>query len=101
MRRAAAVLLALACPAAAAQTAPLAGDYECVYGCRVTDANPSIAIAGERADCMNELGGMFHGAVLTPTTLACFNKTGALAPDGVTLTWSDGVIWRRHVDAAR
>ena len=101
MRRAAGVFLALAAPAFAQDRAPLAGDYVCVYGCRPTDVNPSIAIVGDRADCMNELGGMFHGLVLSPTMLACFKKTGTLAPDGVTLTWSDGVIWRRHVDSAQ
>lgn len=101
MRAAAGVFLALAAPAFAQDPAPLTGDYLCVYGCRLTDVNPSIAVEGERADCMNELGGMFHGRVLGPNALACFKKTGSLAPDGVTLTWSDGVVWRRHVDAAQ
>ena len=95
-----AVIVALALPAisASAQTHPsLSGDYVCVYGCRLTDANPSVAIDGADANCMNEFGGLFRGRVLTATSIACFNKTGVLAPDGVTLNWSDGVVWKRHL----
>jgi hypothetical protein len=91
--------LCCAVPLAAPQAqdgAALAGDYLCQYGCRVTDAPPSVAIDGDRADCMNEFGGMFHGRVLTGRSIACFNQTGALSPDCVTLTWSNGVIWRKR-----
>jgi hypothetical protein len=79
---------------------PLSGDYVCAYGCRLTDANPSIAIDGDTADCINGLGGIFHGRVLSKTSISCFNKTGVLSNDGVTLRWSDGVIWKRHLGPA-
>jgi hypothetical protein len=86
---------------ASAQTAPsLAGDYVCSYGCRLTDANPSVAVDGAAATCMNEFGGLFRGRVLSATSVSCFNKVGVLASDGVTLNWSDGVIWKRHLGSA-
>ena len=44
---------------------------------------------------MNGLGGTFSGKVLSPTMIACFNKTGTLSKDGKTIEWSDGVIWAR------
>jgi hypothetical protein len=90
----------LAC-APLARARDLSGDYVCSYGCRLTDANPSVAIDGETADCTNELGGIFHGRRLTETSIACFNKTGVLAEDGVTLRWSDGVVWKRHLGPAQ
>ena len=92
-----AFILAFSACALAARAQDLSGDYVCAYGCRLTDANPSVAIDGDKADCMNELGGIFHGRVLSKTSLACFNKTGVLAGDGVTLQWSDGVVWKRHL----
>ena len=100
--RAALLLLSLAAgSAASAKTPPsLAGDYVCTYGCRLTDANPSIAIDGVAAICMNEFGGLFRGRVLSETSISCFNKVGVLASDGVTLNWSDGVIWKRHLGSA-
>ncbi len=76
---------------------PISGDYVCAYGCRLTDANPSVAIHGDAADCINELGGIFHGRVISKTSISCFNKIGVLGNDGVTLRWSDGVIWKRHL----
>lgn len=86
----------LASPATAQSVSRLAGDYVCAYGCRLTDANPSIEIKGGEAYCMNEYGGLFRGEALGPDVVACFRKTGRLSPDGLTLTWSDGVIWTRH-----
>lgn len=87
--------------ASAAETSSrLTGDWVCAYGCRLTDANPSIVVKGDEADCTNEYGGLFQGRVLGPDAVACFRKTGQLSPDGLTLTWSDGVIWTRHGPAA-
>jgi hypothetical protein len=86
---------------ASAQTRPsFSGDYVCTYGCRLTDANPSVAIDGDAAICTNEFGGLFRGRVLSETSIACFNKVGVLASDGVTLNWSDGVVWKRHLGSA-
>ena len=84
-------------PARWAQAAELsiAGEYHCRSGCRLTDAAPSVEIAGTVAQCMNELGGTFSGKVLSPTMIACFNKTGTLSKDGKTIEWSDGVVWAR------
>lgn len=90
------VLLALPALAAAPERPALEGEYECVYGCRLTDANPTIEIAGEEAACMNEFGGLYRGRRLDENHVACFRKTGELGADGVTLTWSDGVVWKRH-----
>jgi ABC-type oligopeptide transport system substrate-binding subunit len=102
-RFAAALALALLlAPAAFAQsTSRLAGDYVCAYGCRLTDANPSIDVKGSEADCVNEYGGLFRGEAFGPDAVACFRKTGRLSPDGLTLTWSDGVIWKRHGPAPK
>ena len=94
-------LVADASPASAQGLTFPSGDYECVYGCRLTDASPSVAIEGAVANCMNELGGIYRGRVLSRTSIACFNKVGVLASDGVTLRWSDGVIWRRHLGLAK
>ena len=69
----------------------------CAYGCRPTDVNPSLEIKGAEADCMNELGGLYQGEALGPGRVACFRKEGRLSGDGMTLTWSDGVIWKRHL----
>ena len=84
-------------PALAQSSASLSGDYVCTYGCRLTDANPNVAIDGAVAVCMNEFGGIYRGRVLSETSISCFNKTGVLAADGVTLQWSDGVVWKRHL----
>jgi hypothetical protein len=73
----------------------IAGVYHCDYGCRLTDVDPTIEIDGESADCMNELGGLFRGRMLSDRTIACFNKRGALSADGTILRWDDGVVWRR------
>jgi hypothetical protein len=91
------VLIANLPPASAQSSAPLSGDYVCAYGCRLTDANPSVAIDGAAAICINEFGGIYRGRVLSETSISCFNKTGVLAADGVTLQWSDGVVWKRRL----
>jgi hypothetical protein len=83
-------------PAASQSLSRLTGDYVCAYGCRLTDANPSISVKDGEADCVNEYGGLFQGKLIDADGVACFNKTGRLSADGVTLTWSDGVIWKRH-----
>ncbi len=90
------VFLPLA-PAGSAQAAErsIAGEYHCKSGCRLTDAAPSVEIAGTVAKCMNELGGTFSGKVLSANVIACFNKTGTLSKDGRSIEWSDGVIWAR------
>ena len=70
------------CPTALAQSGSLlSGDYVCAYGCRLTDAPPSIAIDGDKATCTNEYGGLFHGRLLADDVLSCFNKTGRLSGD--------------------
>jgi ABC-type oligopeptide transport system substrate-binding subunit len=93
--------LAAAPSAASAQTSPsLSGDYLCAYGCRLSDVNPSVAVDGVVATCVNEFGGLFRGRVLSETSISCFNKIGVLASDGITLNWSDGVIWKRHLGSA-
>jgi hypothetical protein len=79
----------------------LTGDYVCTYGCRLTDANPSIGIKGGEVDCVNEYGGLFQGEPIGADGVACFCKTGRLSADGVTITWSDGVIWKRHGPAPK
>jgi len=83
-------------PVSAQPASRLAGDYVCVYGCRLTDANPSVTVKADEADCINEYGGLFQGKVMGPDVVACFRKTGRLSADGLTITWSDGVIWKRH-----
>jgi hypothetical protein len=93
-----AAMLAAVSPASAQSPQTLAGDYVCAYGCRVTDAAPSIAIEGGAAICFNELGGIYRGQLLSDHSLYCFNKTGVLAGDGQTLVWDDGVIWRRRAN---
>ncbi|HEY1782380.1 MAG TPA: hypothetical protein VGG79_18465 [Roseiarcus sp.] len=83
-------------PVASQSLSRLAGDYVCAYGCRLTDANPSIEVKGGDVDCVNEYGGLFQGKLIGADGVACFNKTGQLSADGLTITWSDGVIWKRH-----
>jgi hypothetical protein len=39
---------------------------------------------------------MFQGKPIGADGVACFRKTGRLSADGVTITWSDGVIWKRQ-----
>jgi hypothetical protein len=87
--------LALWTPALAQSAGALSGDYVCTYGCRLTDAPPSIAIDGDKATCINEYGGLFHGRLLTGNSLSCFNKIGRLLEDGKTIEWADGVVWQR------
>jgi len=87
--------LAFCSPALAQSAEALSGDYACTYGCRLTDAVPSIAIDGDKATCTNEFGGLFHGRLLTGRSLSCFNKIGRLLEDGKTIQWEDRVIWRR------
>ena len=90
------LVVALVLPAASQSLSRLIGDYVCAYGCRLTDANPSIRVEGGEVDCVNEYGGLFRGKLLGADGVACFNKTGRLSADGVTITWSDGVIWKLH-----
>jgi hypothetical protein len=94
MQIAAALILLLSRAAAAAS--PLDGEYVCAYGCRATDANPTLAVHGDEVDCMNEFGGVFKGKLLSQASVACFRQTGVLGRDRATLTWTNGVIWKRH-----
>jgi hypothetical protein len=88
--------LLIAAGSAVAQGADaMSGEYMCSYGCRVTDAAPSVKIDREAAICTNELGGIFYGRVLTETSITCFNKTGALSPDRKTIRWDGGMVWTR------
>ena len=87
---------ALVPPAASQSLSRLTGDYVCAYGCRLTDANPSIEVKGGEANCENEYGGLFQGKPIGADGVACFNKTGRLSGDGLTITWSDGVVWKRQ-----
>jgi hypothetical protein len=93
--------VALVPPAASQSLSRLTGDYVCAYGCRLTDANPSIEVKGGEVDCVNEYGGLFQGKLLGADGVACFHKTGRVSADGVTITWSDGVIWKRHGPALK
>jgi hypothetical protein len=91
-----ALLLVAAVSLASEQGNPsISGDYVCAYGCRVTDAAPSVLIDGTAATCTNELGGIYHGKALSDHSIYCFNKTGVLLKDGKTIQWDDGVIWKR------
>jgi len=83
-------------PAIAEGIRSISGDYVCAYGCRPTDAPPSVEIDGNTAICMNELGGVYRGRVLSDNSIACFNKVGTLSADGQTLRWDDGVVWKRR-----
>lgn len=92
------LLATIACPLPlAAADAGLAGSYVCQSGCRVTDALPGIEIRGPGADCMNELGGVYNGRVLTARSVFCFNMVGTLSDNGETIQWSNGNVWRRWV----
>ena len=88
-------LIAQASRAMADREGSIAGDYVCQYGCRVTDANPSVEINGSAARCMSELGGIYQGKVLSSRSISCFNKVGTLSEDGKTLLWDNGVVWKR------
>jgi hypothetical protein len=88
-------LIAQVSSAIAGGAESISGDYVCAYGCRVTDAAPSVEIDGDNAACTNELGGIFHGKVLSDHSISCFNKTGVLSADGKTILWDGGVVWRR------
>jgi hypothetical protein len=93
--------VALVPPAASQFLSRLTGDYVCTYGCRPTDANPSVGVKGGEAECVNEYGGLFDGKPLGADGVACFRKAGRLSADGLTITWSDGVIWKRHGPAPK
>ncbi len=82
--------------ARAAEHPSIAGEYVCTALCRPSDAPPSIAVTGDIASCMSELGGIDTGRLLSDTSVSCFRKTGTLAADGKTLHWSDGVVWERR-----
>jgi hypothetical protein len=90
-----AIAMAAQLSPAIAESGSISGLYLCVYGCRVTDAAPSVQIEGNAAACTNELGGIYHGRLLSKDSIACFNKTGAISADGKTIRWDDGVIWKR------
>jgi hypothetical protein len=92
---------ALVPPVASQSFSRLTGDYVCAYGCRLTDANPSIVVNGGEAECVNEYGGLFQGKPIGADGVACFRKTGRLSADGLTITWSDGVIWKRRFPAPK
>ena len=59
------------------------------------------ALKGGEAECVNEYGGLFQGKPLGADGVACFRKTGRLSADGLTITWSDGVIGKRHGPAPK
>ena len=89
-------LVAACVPVLAAGTSPIAGEYVCVSGCLLTDAPPSVAIDGDIAHCMNEFGGTYTGTRLTDRSISCFNKTGILSTDGLSILWSNGAVWTRR-----
>ncbi len=91
-----AVSLVAATSSGAAQSS-IAGDYECAYGCRVTDAAPSVEIDEAAANWgMNELGGDLSRPGAREQCDLLLQQGGTLLNDGVTLQWADGVIWKRH-----
>jgi hypothetical protein len=90
------VLLIGEVSSAMAQGAPsMSGEYECAYGCRVTDAAPTLAIDGDVAICTDELGGLFRGKQQPDGAIVCFNKIGRPQGDGKTIVWDGGVVWRK------
>ncbi len=91
----AALLLGASFSVRAEAAEALDGVYVCEAGCRVTDAAPSVEIEGDVALCTDELGGLYRGRRLSATTLACFNKIGALSADGAHIVWNSGMVWRR------
>jgi hypothetical protein len=93
--------VALIAPAASQSLSRLTGDYVCAYGCRLTDASPSVRVRDGEVECVNEYGGLFQGKLIGADGVACFRKTGWLSADGLTITWSDGVIWKRHGPAPK
>jgi hypothetical protein len=90
-----AVAMAAQLSPAIAESSSISGLYLCVYGCRLTDAAPSVEIEGNAAVCANELGGIYHGRLLSKNSLYCFNKTGTLSADDKTIRWDDGVLWKK------
>ena len=80
---------------ASAQGATASSQYECTYGCRLTDAAPTLTIEGDAAICTNELGGVFYGRLVNAKTIFCFNKLGVISPDGKTIRWDGGVVWTK------
>lgn len=96
MRVKAAFRALLVCFASPAAAEPFAADYQCVYGCRVTDAPPRLEIEGNVARCWNEIGGLYVGSFAPPDHIACFRKTGRWLDGGARIEWSDGVIWVRQ-----
>jgi hypothetical protein len=89
------VLIAEVALALAQGASSLSGEYECAYGCRLTDAAPTLAIDGDVAICTNELGGLFRGRLRPDGSIACFNKIGRPQGDGKTIVWDGGVVWRK------
>ena len=82
-------------PATAQGQGGFAGDYVCDYGCRLTDAPPSIKINGDVATCWNEFGGVYQGWLASKDEIYCFNKFGRLSGDRNVIRWDDGVVWKR------
>jgi hypothetical protein len=68
--------VALVLPTASQSLWRLTGDYVCAYGCRVTDANPSIVVKGGEVDCVNEYGELFQESPLAPTAWPASARLG-------------------------
>jgi hypothetical protein len=92
--------IALSFPALAQSDASIAGAYICETGCRLTDAAPSVEIDGSHATCMNELGGIYHGTLLSADSVYCFGKVGKLSEDGKSIRWDSGMVWKRLPEPA-
>jgi hypothetical protein len=73
----------------------LTGDFVCAYGCRPTDANPSVRVKNGEADCVNGYSGIFRGKPLGADGVACPRKTGRLSADGL-MRWRSPIVDRSY-----
>jgi hypothetical protein len=99
---AAAVLAALSSGAASAQSLNLSGRFVCVQDCRDgLIGNPAyITQNGEQINLVNEAGQPARawpdwGAPNRRIWVDAWDEGAVYSPDGMTLQFDDGTIWRR------
>jgi len=80
-------------PASAQSPASLSADYVCGYGLQPHRRQPQRGHRRRR----RQLHQRVRRPLSRPGVERDVNKTGVLAADGVTLRWSDGVVWKRRL----
>jgi len=93
-----------AATAASAQTVNLTGTYRCIVGCRAAPVGSLAYVTqnGWNLNLVNEAGQPSRAwpdatAPMTKIWADAWNQSAVYSPDGMTIQFDNGTIWRRDM----